>query len=492
LTFVLVLLLSWSWEAARAAENSSFLPVDQVHAGMLGTGCSVFRGTRIDTFHAEILGVVHNGLGPRRDLILARLSGCHLVATGLVRGMSGSPVYVEGRLIGAVAYGWSFAKTPICGITPIGQMYHVLEHSLRTQRLPEAPESIHLDGNALHLSDPELQHRFATEGGLDMEPLATPVWVAGLSGDALAVLRELLDARGMQVLAGPGGTASESAAPLTPGAALGVQLVRGDMSVTGIGTVTYVGQGRVLGFGHPLMLLGETDLPLTAAHIYTIIPSLYSSFKLGAATRMVGALRQDRAQGIAGLLGQTATMLPVRVFVDAPDEHGEYHFRVAPHPDLAAGLVRVVVLGALESRAKFLGDATVDLETEVELHDGRTIHRRQVFSGSAALLRVGLSAANPLALMLGSRYEDLRPVAIDFHFAFRETLSVAEIRSVRISPNPVHPGDALAIRITLQPRGQALRDTTVNARVPSTLMPGPLTVRVGGGEAAAMIVERLG
>lgn len=482
--FMILLLCIHLAVAADAATPFPYMPVDQLEPGMHGTGRTVFAGVRIDSFDAQILGVVRKGLGVDRDLILARLSGGPLAKTGLARGMSGSPVYVDGRLIGAVAYGWVFAKEPICGITPIEQMAGVLERSL-------APPPEDASGGSVSVLEPHLLQADAIEGlrdllpprreELNMEPLGTPVWIAGMPAGAAGALRELLEPLGLHVLSGPGGTASTPRVPVEPGAALGIQLIGGDMSATGIGTVTLVQEDRVLAFGHSLMLLGAADLPLTAAYVYEIIPSQMASFKVGAATHLVGALRQDRAAAVAGRLGPAPRMLPVTVRVTGSGSDRHYHFRVARHELLTSSLTRATLLGSLESRARLSGDATVELRTDIRLARKGSIRLRQVYSGPAALLQAASHAVRPVQQVLSSGFAGLEPDSLAYELRLQDRLTTAAIRWLRAGREVVHPGERLQITVGLQPYRQAVQEVRLSLAIPAGLPPGPLRLRVGAG-----------
>ena len=253
---------------------ASTLPVDSVRAGMTGYGLTVFHGTTIDSFPVTILGVL-KGNRPSADLILARGSGDFLERTGIIAGMSGSPVYIGGRLIGAISYTWAFTKDPVAGITPIGEMLG----SLRSW-----PEE------KLGSSD-------ARYGALDLppgdtsplpgeaHPIATPLAFSGFTPEALRYLDPWLKDHGFVSAPGGGAPGGGSCDSLVPGAAVGVELVRGDMSATAIGTVTYRDGSRVLAFGHPFYALGRVKLPMTAATIHTIFASQQISTKVGSATR---------------------------------------------------------------------------------------------------------------------------------------------------------------------------------------------------------------
>ena len=464
--------------------TDDFMAADQLRRGMSGVGRTVFQGTTIDTFAVEILGVVRSGLGPRQDLILARLSGGPLAETGVIRGMSGSPVYVDGRLIGAVAYGWSSAKVPICGITPIHQMLQVMERDLTSPEPDDrAWTPIELDPAAA-----ALVRRAATDaelsGSVSLEPLGTPVWVAGSTPVAAGILRDLLQPLGLHLLAGPGGQKDAEPGALEPGASLGVQLISGDMSATGIGTLTYIDGERVVGFGHPMMLAGATDMPMTAAYIYDVIPSRLSSFKLGAATRPIGAVRQDRAPAIAGVLGPAPAMLPVAVDVASASGAETFHFGIVRHPDLIPGFARSVLLSALEFTEKLFGDATIDLRTAIFLGDGQTLKREQIYSGPVAIMTAALEAALPLTVLTRNQFAPVHIDSLHFSLTLKERIDAARVRGLRVGAAEVEAGETFILRVTLEPYRRDPVEHQIEISLPANLAPGPLLLRVGSGAAS--------
>lgn len=485
----ILLLLSLCAPSARSFADS-FMPVEDLRRGMRGTGKTVFQGTAIDTFAVEILGVARSGLGPRQDLILARLSGGPLATTGVIRGMSGSPVYIDGRLIGAVAYGWSFSKVPICGITPIRQMLRVIERDMSPPPSgSRAALPIELDPSAAALVRASAAPEEPADA-ISLEPLTTPVWVSGLTPAAGSSLRELLAPLGLEVLDAPGGQTDVDAVRLEPGASLGVQLVSGDMSATGIGTLTYVDGQRLLGFGHPMMLLGSTDMPMTGAYIYDIIPNQLNSFKIGAATRPVGAIRQDRAPGIAGVLGRVPAMLPVAVDITSAHGTTTYRFGVIRHQALLAGLARAVLLASLEAAEKLFGDATLELRAALHIAGGRDLVRQQVYSGPVALVAAALEAVRPLDALVRSPFAPVHLDSLRFSLELREQIESAQVRGLRVSRSELTAGDSLAVEVTLQPYRRAPVRQRLVLALPADLAAGPLSLRVGSGRASQDWEER--
>ena len=414
----------------------------ELRRGMSGFGLTTFQGTEIDTFQVEILGVLKGALGPRMDMILARLSGGPLAHTGLIRGMSGSPVYIDGRLIGAIAYGWYFSKDPIGGITPIA---HMLDVATREHPTPNQY------GKVLDL-DEETTRLLGGEGVSTLAPLGMPIAVAGFSPRGRQVLRDALDAPGIQLLDSPAGQAlSDQEVSIAPGASLAVQLIRGDYSAAGIGTLTWVGNGRFVGFGHPMFLLGATNLPATGAYIHQVIPIQTASFKLGTPTGAMGAVRQDRLPAIAGTLGEAPDMLPVRVALRSAAGDHDFRCEVLRHPELSASLVRSVLFNSLETAEKLFGDATLRMRSHIALADGRTVEREQVYSSGIAPLRAVIDAVQPVGVLLNNPFAGLALDSLHFELEISETLTQARITGLRLSPPEPKVGQRVSLQATLQP-----------------------------------------
>ena len=456
----------------------------ELRRGMSGFGLTTFQGTQIDTFQVEILGVLKGALGPRMDMILARLSGGPLEHTGLIRGMSGSPVYIDGRLIGAIAYGWYFSKEPIGGITPIG---HMLDVATREHPTPSQY------GKVLEL-DEETTRLLGGEGISTLAPLGMPIAVAGFSPRGRQVLRDALDAPGIQLLDSPvgqemsdqgfDGKLSRTEVSIAPGAPLAVQLIRGDYSAAGIGTLTWVGDGRFVGFGHPMFLLGATNLPATGAYIHQVIPIQTASFKLGTPTSAIGAVRQDRLPAIAGTLGEAPDMMPVRVALRSAAGDNAFRCEVLRHPELSASLVRSVLFNSLETTEKLFGDATLRMRSHIALADGRTVEREQVYSSGVALLRAAIDAVQPVGVLLNNPFAGLALDSLHFELEISETLAQARITGLRLSPPEPKVGQRVSLQATLQPYRAAPVTERLELSLPAHLDPGPFVVRVGSGAAS--------
>ena len=450
-------------------------PVAELERGMRGYGLTVIEGTRIDTFGVEILGIEHNSMLPGRDLILVRLSGLGLEETGIVAGMSGSPVYVEGRLAGAVAWGWSGADEPMGLLTPIHEMLAVMERDMS----PPAP-------------GPYAPPSPARPSGLVR--LAAPVWVSGVSRGTAHRMAEILSPLGLEPFLAPVGDDPSGETPeLRAGSAVGVQLVGGDLSIAGIGTVTHVDGDRLVAFGHDFIGSGAIDLPMTGAHIFGVLDHRFRSFKLGAATGIAGAVRQDRFGGIAGLTGARADILPVRVAVGSEGPPREFRFEVARHRFLTTGLIQSALFGAFESASKALGETSVDLSLEIELTDGRRVVWDQVHSGVGAAFGAVLDAGGPLRALDRSPFEEIRLASVQVEAVVREEeVRVARLAEASLERPRVRAGEEVAVSVRLVPYRGAPHLLRVPVRVPADVA-GEVQVRIGSAlSATGWEEDRLG
>jgi hypothetical protein len=318
-----------------AAAESPFFPLEDLKPGMKGIARTVFAGSEPQEFGVEILGVLPGFPAPRQSAIIARLSGANAEKTGVFAGMSGSPVYIDGRIIGALAFSFPFSKEPICGITPIKQMINIFEKGLTEKNRPSQPHAIsfaQLAGTDWRPNLPAPSIASTTliapvsSGsplipllGQQMVPIATPVVFNGISQEALSQFAPQLIANGLLPVSGAGGSAAitglakANEKTLTPGASISVQLIRGDYSIAASGTVTYRDGDHIYAFGHSFLSLGVADMPMTESSVVTVIPSVNNSFKLAIPGQMVGSISQDRASGIFGKLGQALNMIPVKI-----------------------------------------------------------------------------------------------------------------------------------------------------------------------------------
>ena len=476
------------------------MPVDEIRRGMTGVGVTVFEGAQREEFDVEILGVLRNVLGPRRDMIVARLAGGPLAHTGVVAGMSGSPVYIDGRLIGAVSYALgSFAKEPIAGITPIDEMVRSDANRDPAVRLARTPPQFPLQGGGLHALVAErggglepfalgsadvrtlgLAELPAAGAGALLRPIATPVVLGGFVPQVQDAWIAALGAGGFAAAA-LGGQAERpvSAEPLQPGDAVGALLVRGDLTMAATGTVTMVEDGRVYAFGHPFFNLGSIRFPMTRAAVTTVLPSLALSSKIAAVGETVGTLDQDRATGIFGTLGQGPRMIPVRMELDAPgqDLRETFRFEVIEDRLFTPLLTYSGVLSTFLSWTRQLGASTYTVSSTARIagHDDVTFD--DVYSGDTALISAAGAVANPLGALLSNDIAAVDVEAVEITIRSAETPRTAVLERVWLDTARIRPGDA--VRLSILARGYRGADLieTVDIDIPTNVS-GSLQVLV--------------
>src|SRR6266576_3378075 len=333
--------------------DSRLFALEDLRPGMKGTARTVFSGTEPQEFGVEILGVLPGFPGPRQSAIIAKLSGSNVEKTGVFAGMSGSPVYIDNKLVGAIAFSFPFSKEPIAGITPIKQMIDLFEKgNADNRRGPREPRAFSFAQLASTDWKPNLPKQSVTSASLiapvsqgsplmpllgqQMVPIATPMVFGGLSQESLAMFAPQLMANGLLPVSGAGGSANitplgtPNEKTLTPGTSISVQLVRGDYSIAASGTVTFRDGDRIYAFGHPFLSLGASDMPMSETAVVTVIPNVNNSFKLSIPGQMVGAISQDRATGVFGQLGVAPKMIPVKITLHTSRDRTEsFSYKVA-------------------------------------------------------------------------------------------------------------------------------------------------------------------
>ena len=439
---------------------------------MTGYGLSVFRGTQVDSFPMTILGVL-KGNRPGADLILAKARGDFLERTGIIAGMSGSPVYIGGKLIGAVAYTWAFTKDPVAGITPIGEMLTSLRSTPE-----ERPEPSDARYGALDLPPGE-----ASPSQGEARPIATPLALSGFTPEALRYLDPWLKEHGF--VSAPGGSTSDggSCDSIVPGSAVGVELVRGDMSATAIGTATYRRGNRVLAFGHPFYALGRVQLPLTAATIHTIFASQQISTKVGSATRTCGTLVADRSVGIAGEIGGSPSMIPVMVSIHGPQGRDrDYHFEIARSRSLTPGLAAATIVSSISEALFDVGLSTTRYDLTYSLNGGkRLLKRGNAIVAPAPLAGAGDDVSQTLFLLLINRFESVRLDSLRADISVEDGLDQAMLTSIRVEPTMAAPGESVQVELSIRPARSKPETRRVTLRIPPGTPPGDLQIRVCNG-----------
>lgn len=450
---------------------------------MHGTGRTVFTGNNVEEFQVEILGVL-DGVGPKQSLILARLSGGGLDHTGVMEGMSGSPVYLDGKLAGAVAMAFPFAKDPIAAIRPIEDMVRPSNAAART-------------AGRVALADGDLTHIFSkpaanAAGDARMTDIATPLGFGGFSRgtlDAFAPQLRQLGLEPRQMVSGGGDAAAAMGNPadLKPGSMIGVMLLAGDYSVGAQGTVTLIEGNRIFAFGHRFLDLGPTALPFARAEVISVVASNNTSFKLATSKEWMGTIRLDGDTAIAGELGKLPPLVPVSIAVSrAGRAIGTYRMQMVDDPLLSPLLLQMAVFSSIDATERAAGASSIRIGGEIRFQNAPAPLRiRNLFSGDAGVAQqVSLNAAIPLAYVMQSGFDGLKLKSVTLAIeAFTEKKEWA-IDSVSASHRHVRPGETVRLRVALSGDNGAETVRTVDYRVPAGAQAGPLYFTVSDAATA--------
>jgi hypothetical protein len=505
--------------AAWPAASPRYMSIDEVRPGMTGVGRTVFGGDKIEEFTVHILGVLRNIDGPRRDLVLARLEGGRLAEVGVIAGMSGSPVYVDGRLLGAVAYSLGqFPKEPIAGITPIEEMIQTagpapgraVAASRPTLELPltEARAMASLRDAFARFERPFADRadglRFdglgsigsssGAEIGTLMRPIATPLTLSGFSGPVGERLAGALGEAGF-VSTSDGASrarpqagerqAAATGPALRPGDAVGVNLIGGDLVMGATGTVTEVDGTRVYAFGHPLYNLGTTEFPMTRAYVHALLPSLLSSLKITTTGETIGTITQDRSTAIAGTLGAGPALVPIRLAIETGRGiRKAFDIQVVNDPLFTPLLTYVAVLNSLSAYEREYAPASYSVSGRVAVQGHGAVGLDEVFAGDSASVGVAASVAAPLTLLLGNDIGPARIEGIDLRVTTSERPQTATLERVFVDAARVRPGTTVPLVLLWR----TYRGDTVTRTVPIDVpaeSAGSLTVTVTDGARLA-------
>jgi len=478
---VLLILALFALAFAALPASTEYMPIDAVRPGMTGIGKTVFEGTRVDDFKVVVLGVLRNLTGPRRTIILARLDGGPLASAGVIAGMSGSPVYIDGKLVGAIAYALgAFSKEPIAGITPISEMINDAEDGggrlpapALGAALPVTRDDIldivrtalpRLKPFASRPADvqwvgPAVQSGLDAGLGVQLKPIDTPLVLTGFGNETRREIEDVFRPGGF-VAVGPSSGDSghrsaqaprSSQAGLDPGDSVGVDLMTGDLALSATGTVTEVTGSRVYAFGHPLYNLGPTRFPMSRAYVHALLPSLLSSTKITTTGDVIGTIRQDRASGIAGTLDGGPPMVPLTLTVTRAGGAGRT-FRIGLARDelLTPLLAYTAVANVLQSYERALGAATFALKGRAAVRGHEPVIFDDVYIGGSPAIMASAAVSAPLAALMGNEFERVEIDAIDLQVRVSERQESTTIQRAWIDTDRPRAGKTLTLKILLR------------------------------------------
>jgi hypothetical protein len=491
----------------RAAADPRLFALEDLRPGMKGVARTVFSGSEPQEFGVEILGVLPGFPGPHQSGIIARLSGNNVEKTSVFAGMSGSPVYIDGRLVGAIAFSFPFSKEPIAGITPIREMIEIFEkgNGSETQKARE-PRAVSFAQLAGTDWKPMLPRPAITGApliasvasgsplipllGQQMVPIATPVVFGGISQETLSQFSSQLMSNGLLPVAGVGGAAAISSLQpatektLLPGTSISVQLVRGDYSLAASGTVTLRDGNRIYAFGHPFLSLGSSDMPMTEASVVTVIPNVNNSFKLAVPGQMVGSISQDRSTGVFGNLGVAPKMIPVKITLHTSRDRTEtFNYEVANDSFLTPLLLNITLFNTITSSERSLGDSTISVKGEIKVkgQDAVAIDRR--FSAMNSAMMASASVAAPISSLLSSGFDNVELSGITLDVTSTDTKYAAGLERISLDRTEVRRGEKVEIQAYVRTDSGKQFVQRIPIQIPADLPAGQLLIFVGDGGA---------
>lgn len=527
--------------ASDGFDPATMMAVEEIRPGMKGYGLSVMSGYKPERFEAEVVGVRHN-VFPETDIILCQLKHPLLEDIGVVAGMSGSPVFMEGKLIGAVAYGWSSSKEALAGITPIAPMMKVFASTptepyeedesetggssfrayqgyldLRDSLSLEKLESLQHAGGTRSLKIPlqdlpeQLRNREGMPAEIEMKPLTAPLLIWDASPATVNMMRRMMpgfEIEGVQQLQpvstwspsapaanSPGGPVPDLDAladELAGGYGLAVPFVEGDLSMSGVGTVTYRNGNRLIAFGHPMFGQGLVRFPMAPARINAISRNLVRPFKVGESLGQIGVIRQDRQPAIGALFGEQAEMFQVKSVVDDPAYLGrrEFNYRVWNDRDMSPSFVMAVLGESMVGAARSGGDTVALYRYSLQFDDGTSITREDYISNNTGGIMAAMAAATDMAIMLTNPFKKLKGEEVDFHVRISDKLQQAQLLAITTDQDVYRPGDTATVTWDVQPYRRPQERMDFTFKLPQNLPDGTYQLNVTDGPQREMIEAR--
>jgi len=484
--------------ANHESQAAGYIGIDEIQPGMEAYCLTVYEGSEVEKFALEVLSVVRN-VSPGQDAILVQGTDQRFIHTGPVAGCSGSPVYIDGRLAGALAFGWTFSKDPIYGVTPIEEMLRVgewdpkrRERRLGTQSCPAPSPAGYVFDFSAPVDFGQIYRQLTDVGGAASMPnhLPCPLITSGLPDGVCWQLDKLLQPYGLMVVSGPSGgssfakaTEGEPAAKLVPGAVLTVPLITGDIEMTVFGTVTEVVGDEVYGFGHSLLGYGAVDLPMATGYVHTVVSSVVRSFKLGSALEIVGALTADEAAAIRGRLGAEARMFPMTIKLDRYNgaEKQIFNCRVADNRVITPRMLHYAVTGAILSLGTLPPRHTIEYKVSIDVEGAESITFENMSTGRGPEEMIAESIGS-VAMLMNNPYREVDIKSVDFDVRIVARDSRSYIWSVDLSDSKVRPGEKIEVEVVVQSPLTGKKKYKSGFTIPDELEPGKYDLIVCGAD----------
>jgi len=476
--------------AADTPSTLQILPESELRAGMHGVAYTVFEGVKPEAVDVEILGILKDMAGPKSDVILARLHGKKVEYTGVVAGMSGSPVYIDGKLVGAIAYRiGEFSKEPIAGITPAAAMLEINEMD-QSAAVKLSHDAGAATGVASRTSGPG--ESLTTDPGVAgytslLKPIETPLVFSGFSAETLRLFGPSFASAGVLPVMGAGSVSdAKQPEPLEPGSAVSAVLVRGDMNIAGTCTVTYLDATHLLACGHPFLQSGTVDMPMTKATVLATLPSSSNSFKIVNATEPVGAFVQDRRTGIMGRFDRQPEMIPVTLTLNSAGHAKQYRFEVLNNPKITPTAVMATVFNALQGVNEYGEDTTYRLNGSIAVQGYPKLAVQNMYApadgSTPTAYAIAVSIGDRFSRIYENPYDTPKIAGVELSFDMVQERRSARLENAHTDVTEARPGDTITIETLLRPyRGESMV-RQIPLTIPASTPKGSLRILVSDGE----------
>ncbi len=472
--------------AASQMDKTRYIAIDEIEPGMTGYALTVYTGTLIEKFPVKVVSVIKNHR-PGKDAIFVMGTDERFKHTGPVQGCSGSPVIIDGRIAGALAFGWGFVKDPLYGVTPIGEMLAINEREVRLGQSAKKLEIDYenLDFTAICGQISDILQKKPIAGPMGLSQLEVPL-VSSLSQDVCGSIEGMY---GLRMLSGTSSgnvinpVAGSCIPNFEPGSVIAIPMVDGDIKMAAIGTITEVAGDKVYAFGHSFEASGQTELPMAAGLIHMVVANQISSFKFGQSRQVVGAITTDASTGIFGKIGQTATLIPLNIIVNRSDnpETAVYKCQVATHDMYTPFLIQASIAGAILSQGNLPKEHTIKYGCTIGIKDHDNITFERISSGQDISPAV-FETAGPIALMLNNQFKRATITSVDFFIDITDIDSAAAITYVKTDKDRLKTGEKVNIEIVTEKRYSRKNVFNASLEIPSGLSPGNYQIIIGGSD----------
>jgi hypothetical protein len=459
---------------------------------MRGVAYTVFEGIKPESMDVEVLGVLRNVNGPKGDIILVRLHGTKVEYTGVVAGMSGSPVYLDGKLAGALAFRiGEFSKEPIAGVTPIASMLEInaLDRAPMEEAAATKPAINNAAGKTASPGDGSTSLNAAHDFANYLQPIETPLVFNGFSEDTMRRFAPQFASAGIVPVMGAGSVSdTKQPEPLEPGSAVSAVLVRGDMSIEATCTVTYIDPQRLLACGHPLLQFGSVDLPMNKAQVLATLASPLNAFKIVNTTEPAGTFVQDRHTGIMGVFNKQPEMIPVMLTINggAGSKVKDFHYEVLNNARLSPVAIMATVFNALHGVNEYGEEITYRLNGSIDVKGFPEVALKNMFSpadgGQPAAMQAALSLGDRFGRIYDNPYNAPAVQGVKLEFDLVRERRWARLESARTDVTEARPGDEITVETVLAPYRGERSVRRIAVKIPTSASKGTLHILVSDGE----------